>query len=239
MLPERPFIITLNPTVETIAQDVLGKNILVKKCDVKMIGFVHSLYPHRAMEWINIRQICMESLMYQGYDELIPSLENIMFGWRYHEQFCSMVYQPAKVFWDFYFEDDIFCSPCPCNSFKRFSKFMDPTTAASSLSIEIPSLTNVHVRTMDTTIIRDQALKENFVNGLNHIPLRQTLFHEVVETVVEAWKQVCVILRIEPDELTLWVQNRSWAILKDKASRNVRGFKYSQASFKKIHSAIE
>lgn len=100
-----------------------------------MIGFVHSLYPSRAMEWINIKQICMEALMNQGYEDLIPVLENIMFGWRYHEQFCSMVYRPAKVFRDFFFNDDTLCSPCPCNSLKRFSKFLDPTTVGTAPSI--------------------------------------------------------------------------------------------------------
>lgn len=223
----------------TIAQDILGRNILVKTCNQKRIGFVHSLYPNRAMEWINIRQICMEALVHYGYDELIPSLENIMFGWRYHEQFCSMVYQPAKVFRDFCFDETTFCSPCPCNAVKRFSKFLDPTTTGTSSSAQIPSITNSHVRTMDTAIIRDRSLKENFISGLNHIPLRQTLLHEVVETVTDAWIQVCWILQIEPDEPIVWVRNRAWNILKEKASINVGGFKYSQASFKKVHSAID
>ena len=190
------------------------------------------------MEWINIRQICTEALRNQGCDDLIPCLENIMFGWRYHEQFCSMVYRPAKVFRDFCFNDDTFCSPCPCNSFKRFSKFLDLSTADKTPNKHIPSMTDVHVRTMDITIIRDNTLRENFRSGLNHIPLRQTLLHEVVETIIDAWKQVSMILQIESDEQIPWIRNRSWDILKVKASRNEGGFKYSQASLKKNHAAM-
>lgn len=227
----------LSAISRSITQDVLGRNMLVKKSNLKRIGFVHSLYPNRAMEWINIRQICMEALMNQGYEELIPLLENITFGWCYHEQFCSMVYRPANVFRDFSFDNDTFRSPCPCNSLKRFTKFLDPKTAGTTPSMQIPSITDMHVRTMDIAIIRDNTLKDNFKSGLNHIPLRQTLLHEVVETVVEAWKQVCTILQIDQDEQTPWIRNRSWVVLKEKASLNVGGFKYSQSSFKKIHSA--
>jgi hypothetical protein len=92
---------------------------------------------------------------------------------------------------------------------------------------------------MDTSIIRDNTLKDNFKSGLNHIPLWQTLLHEVVETVVQAWIQVCIILQIDPAEQSPWIRNRSWAILKEKASLNVGGFKYSQSSFKKIFPAMD
>ena len=220
-------------------QDVLGRNCLVKESNRKRVGFVHVLYPNRAMEWLNIRQICTEALQRQGCNDLIPHLELVTFGWRYHEQFCSIAYRPAKVFRDFTFDNDTFRSPCPCNSPKRFSKYLDPSTAENTPNSQIPSATDSHVRTMDIQIIRDFTLKENFKNGLNHIPLRQTLLHEVVETVLDAWTQVCMILGINPDEQSLWIRNRSWTILKEKASMNVGGFKYSRPSLKKIHSAMD
>lgn len=223
----------------SITRDILGRNVLVKKSNLKRIGFVHSLYPNRAMEWISIRQVCMDALMRQGYEELIPHLENITFGWRYHEQFCSIAYRPAKVFRDFIFDDNTFQSPCPCNSPQRFSAYLDPDTASVNPNVQIPSITDRHVRTMNTGIIRDRILKENFTNGLNHIPLRQTLLHEVVETVVNTWNQICSILQIDPYDQTPWIRNRTWEILKAKASLNVGGFKYSQPSFKKRQSAMD
>lgn len=183
----------LSPTPafsRSVIQDILGRNLLIKKSNVKRVGFVHSLYPNRAMEWINIRQVCGEALTRQGYNDLIPVLEDITFGWRYHEQFCSMIYRPSKVFRDFTFDNDTFKSPCPCNLHKRFSKILDSNTAGFTHNPQIPSITDVHVRTMDIGIIRDNILKENFRNGLNHIPLRQTLLHEVVETIIDAWVQI-------------------------------------------------
>jgi hypothetical protein len=96
-----------------------------------------------------------------------------------------------------------------------------------------------HVRTMDTEFIRDPTLKNNFKCGLNHIPLRQTLLQEVVETVLDAWSQVCGILQIDPSDQILWIRNHSWMILKEKASRNEAGFKHSQPTWKKIQAATE
>lgn len=151
----------------SITQDILGRNVLVKVSNIKRVGFVHSLYPNRAMEWINIRQVCNEALVRQGHADLIPHLELITFGWRYHEQFCSIAYRPAKVFRDFTFDDNTFRSPCPCNSPKRFSKYLDHNTAGNTPNIQIPSVTDLHVRTMDIMIIRDSILRENFKNGLN------------------------------------------------------------------------
>jgi hypothetical protein len=212
--------------------------MLVKTSNVKRSGFVHSMYPNRAMEWISIRHMCKDALINQGNADLLPHLESITFGWRYHEQFSSMAYRPAKVFRDFSFDECTFNSPCPCNSPTRFKTFLDPDTAGITPNQQIPSVTDVHVRTMDIGIIRDNILKDNFRNGLNHIPLRQTLLREVVDTVVEAWTQVCLILQIDPDDQTAWIRERSWTILKEKASINMGGFKYSQPSLKKTNSAM-
>lgn len=96
------------------------------------------------------------------------------------------MYTPADVFRDFNFDDNTFVSPCPCNFPNRFSKYLDPSTAGAIPDPLIPSVTDSHVRTMDTEIIRDITLKNNFKSGVNHIPLRQTLLQEVVETVLDA-----------------------------------------------------
>ena len=222
-----------------VIHDILGRNTLSKESNLTRIGFVHSTYPNRAIEWISIRHICQDALKRQGYDDFIPHLENITFGWRYHEQFRSMVYKPAKVFRDFSFDESMFRSPCPCNLHNRFSKYLDPTTAGSNQDSQIPSVTDIHVRTMDIGIIRDFTMKSNFKNGLNHIPLRQTLLNEVVKTILDAWEQVCLILQIDPFDQLSWVKNETWRILKEKASKNCEGFKHSQPSWRKIHSAID
>ena len=144
-----------------VTRDVLGRNTLSKESNVRRIGCVHSLYPNRGMEWVCIRHICEEALNRQGQEDLIPHLEYITFGWKYYGQFRSLAYKPADVFRDFSFNDMTFMSPCPCNSHKRFAKFMDPTTAEKTFDLRIPSLTDSHIRTMDTEIVRDNTLKNN------------------------------------------------------------------------------
>jgi hypothetical protein len=191
------------------------------------------------MEWVNIRKICFEALSRQGAVDLLPHLESITFGWKYYGQFCSLAYHPTEVFRDFVFDEFTFKSPCPCNTQNRFSKYMDPLTSGSTPDNLIPSLTDTHVRTMDIDIIRHPVLKNNFRSGLNHIPLRRTLLHEVVDTVLDAWNQVCEILHIDPSDQIKWIRDEVWAILKQKASQNTGGFKHSQPSFTKIHPAMD
>lgn len=110
---------------------------------------------------------------------------------------------------------------------------MDPHTVGITLDNMIPSLMDAHVRTMDIEILKNHVLKSNLKNGLNHIPLRQTLLHEVVDTVLDAWYQVCQILQIDPSDQIMWIRNNVRAILKKKASQNIGGFKYSHPSLKK------
>jgi hypothetical protein len=211
--------------------------MLSKESNVSRIGFVHSTYPNRAIEWVSIRHICQDALKQQGHEDLIPQLESITFGWRYHEQFRFKVYKPAKVFRDFSFDENTFTSPCPCTLYNRFAKYLDPTTAGSTKVNQIPSLTDTHVRTMDTGIIRDPTLRTNFISGLNHIPLRQTILSEVVDTVLDAWEQVCLILQIDQYDQVSWIRNETWRLLKEKATRNYEGFKHSPPSWRKQYSA--
>lgn len=225
--------------MRTIAQDSLGRNTLIKKTNLQRIGFVHSLYPNRAMEWINIRTICINALTRKGLVEYLPYLELITFGWRYHGQFCSLAYHPSAVFRDFVFNEMTFKTPCPCNTIKKFAKFIDPLTTDSTPNSQIPSITDKHVRTMDIDIIKDPMLKNNFKNGLNHIPLRKTLLHEVVDTVLDAWYQTCQILNIDPSDQINLIREEVWLTLKRKASVNAGGFKYSQPSLTKNHPAMD
>lgn len=92
---------------------------------------------------------------------------------------------------------------------------------------------------MDIDIIINLVLKNNFKNGLNHIPLHRILLHEVVHTVLDAWYQVCQILQIDASDQIKWIKDEVWAILKKKTSQNVGGFKYSKPSFTKIHLAMD
>lgn len=116
---------------------------------------------------------------------------------------------------------------------------MDPQTTGITPDSMIPSLMNSHVWTMNIEIIINPVLKNNFKNGLNHIPLRKTLLHEVVDTVLDAWCQVCQILQIDPSDQVTWIRDEVWAILKKKASHNAGGFKYSQPSLNKIHPTMD
>lgn len=144
----------------SIACNTMGRHIMVKINNVKRIGFIHSIYPNRAMEWICICQICKDALIRNDSSELLPMFEHITFGWKYHGQLRSIAYQPAKVFCDFSFSEDTFPSPCPCNMFARFNKFLDPLIVNNFFSNKEVPTKNIHVRTINVEIICNTELKK-------------------------------------------------------------------------------
>lgn len=182
------------------------------------------------MEWL-IYGIFVSMLFSK---ELLTHLETITFG-----QLWSMAYRPTEVFPDFFFDETTFKTPCPCNSNNKFPKYMAPQTTRITVDSMIPSLMDTHVQTMDIDIIGNLVLKNIFKHRLNHIPLHKTLLHEVVDTVFDAWYQVCQILQIDPFDQITWIRYEVWAILKKKASHNDVGFKYAQPSLNRIHPTMD
>ena len=65
--------------------------------DKNIIGFVHILYPDRAMEWVCVTRICVEALYHSDLIHLIPVLDDIILGWTYWEQINTLVYKFAAV----------------------------------------------------------------------------------------------------------------------------------------------
>ena len=60
-----------------------------------------------------------------------------------------------KTLLRFHFDDNTFMSPCPCNSPKRFSRYLDPQIVGITPDLKVSSLTDIHIRTMDIEIVRD------------------------------------------------------------------------------------
>lgn len=77
-------------------------------------------------------------------------------------------------------------SPCMCH-LKCSSKFVDPLM----LSEKHLCSPQMHVRTIDLTLIQTTSLKSNLQKGLNHIPLEPTWYNEVTSVLIEVWNQLC------------------------------------------------
>ena len=49
------------------------------------------------MEWVCVKQICVDELYHADLNHLIPILHDIIFGWTYCEQINTLVYKFAAV----------------------------------------------------------------------------------------------------------------------------------------------
>ena len=116
---------------------------------------------------------------------------------------------------------------CICNSYKRLIQFLDPDTMDNT-SGDL----RMHVRTMDTKIIHNHGLREAITLGLNHIPLRNTNIHEIVQVIVDTFGHVCHLLKadelIDMELESKRVRVRSRDKLVSAMKDNIFGFRYSK-----------
>ena len=117
---------------------------------------------------------------------------------------------------------------CICQSSRRFNKFIDIDTLGQNNEKRGIG----HVRTMDMSIVQHKGLRKTLTMGLNHIPLRPTHIHEVIQVILDTFLQVCHVLNTEHlldmNEATKEIQMRSKKILLEAYKLNKFGFKYSQ-----------
>ena len=118
---------------------------------------------------------------------------------------------------------------CICHSSRRLSKFLDKEACEKTKEgIE----NNGHVRTMDLNIVQHKGLRHALRMGLNQIPLRPTVIHEVIQVVFDAFLQVCQVLNVEHlvdmEMACKEVRTRCRLILLEASKLNKFGFRYSQ-----------
>jgi hypothetical protein len=138
----------------------------------RQLGFIKMFYVNRALEWINIRKLFHDILIFFNFSQLCLFLEDITFCYSYDNTLSTVFYKPADVFKKFSFIhlfDD--CISCACMTTTRLRKFCDPLTESEKSSF---CKAAIHVRTMNMGIIQHKDLRYALTQGLNHIPLKPT-----------------------------------------------------------------
>jgi hypothetical protein len=114
-------------------------------------GFIKISYASRALEWLNIRKLFQELLIFFHFSHLCSFVDDITFAWSYTDNLSTVFYKPASVFKKFSFiellsEDN----SCACSLATRLRRFCDPLTMNETSSY---AKIRMHVRTMDLSII--------------------------------------------------------------------------------------
>ena len=90
----------------------------------------------------------------------------------------------------------------------------------------------MYVRTIYTKIILNNGLNEAMTLGFNHIPLRNTNISEIVQVVVDTFRHVCQLLKVDElidvDMASKMVCPKSRDKLVSAMREYLFGFKYSK-----------
>lgn len=175
-----------------LVTDAYGRQKIQRQKTRQSSGYVKIFYGSRALEWLNLRKIFQDLLIFFGFSHLCPVVADVVFAWRYADNLTSVFYKPAAVFKTFAFIDLLDeDASCACSIAQRLKPFCDPLTLNESSSFV---KTNVHVRTTDLSIIQHHGLRNALTQGLNHIPLRPTKISETIAIVMDAFSQLADIL---------------------------------------------
>jgi hypothetical protein len=80
-----------------------GKHKLQKISTKTISGFIKLTYRSRALEWLNIRQLLLDLLIFLDFSHLCPIVQDIVFAWSYLGNLSMVFYKPARVFKNFSF----------------------------------------------------------------------------------------------------------------------------------------
>ena len=191
-------------------------------------GFIKLCYVSRALEWLNIRKLFQDLLIFFQFSHLCSIVDGITFAWSYTDNLSTVFYKPASVFKKFSFVDLLNeDNSCACSTAARLRKFCDPLTINEISSY---ATTSMHVRTMDLSIIQHNGLRNALSQGLNHIPLNPTKISQAIAVIMDAFSQLVdilqlTILQFPIEEARTHLQIKCLAILKSAYKTNKFGFK--------------
>jgi hypothetical protein len=107
-------------------------------------GFIKMFYSSRALEWINLRKLFLDLLVFFQFSHLCSIVEDLTFVWSYDHTIASVLYRTAAIFKQLSFVHLMHeTEQCACTSTSRLKNFCDPLTAIETSSFCKPS---VHVR---------------------------------------------------------------------------------------------
>ena len=178
-----------------LTTDAYGRRKVMKTKRQEHSGFIKLTYGSRAIEWLNIRQLLLDLLIFYNFSHTCPVVKDIIFAWSYLGNLSKIFYKPASVFKNFSFvhlfdEHD----KCACTSASRLRNFCDPLTINEESKYCKSSL---HVRTMNVDIIQHPGLRQALKQGLNHIVLRPTNIAQAVAVTLDAFDQLIGILHLD------------------------------------------
>ena len=185
------------------------------------------------LKWIYMEEFFLKIFIFISILRFVHALFNIIFAWCYHPTMSVFYYKPCMIFkknWNFKFMEKK--AKCICHSSNRLRKFIYPVAIDNEQEDE--SLKG-HVRTMDLSIIQHKGLRHALRMWLNHILLRPTLIHDVIQLVYDIFLQVCQVLNIthmvNMEQASKEVRKRCINILLEANKQNKFGFRYSQLFF--------
>lgn len=171
-------------------------------------SYIHLLYTSRAFEWIHLRQLFLDCMVFLHLDDCVKMLEDIVFSWSYQPLVSYSSYQPYAVFCNFNIAT-LNNNRDPYNyQSGRFRRFVGPLTLGDKHILSAIS----HVRTTKLSIILKKLLRKNLQRGLNYIPLETTWFNEVISKIISTWEQFSTKLNLSEDATlhgTRWLQRHA------------------------------
>jgi hypothetical protein len=213
-----------------ISIDSYGRKVMQRVNNRPRTGFIRIHYSSRALEWINIRKLFQDLLIFFQFSHLCSLVENITFAWSYDQTLASVLYKPAAVFKQFSFVHLLHMDQtCACTTTARLRNFCDPLTGNETSSF---CKASVHVRTMNINIIQHVQLRSAVCQGLNHIPLRPTSIAKAIASIMMAFEQLVQILHLNliqfPTEAArLQLHATCLSSLKAASQANKFGFRFS------------
>ena len=171
--------------------DSYGRQKLRRSKSRSSSGFIKLLYCSRALEWLNLRKLFHELLVFVQFSHISVVVDNLTFAWSYIPNLASELYRPSEVFKKFSFANLLDeNSQCACRNLQRFRPFGDPLTIHEESSF---CKNNLHVRTTDLAIVQHSGLRVALAQGLNHIPLKPTKIAEAMALAMCAFEQAVII----------------------------------------------
>jgi hypothetical protein len=193
-------------------------------------GYIKIHYSSRALEWINVRKLFQDLLIFFQFSHLCSFVENITFAWSYDHNLTSVLYKPAAVFKQFSFfhllhENET----CACTSTARLRSFCDPLTITETSRF---CKASIHVRTMNINIIQHKKLRSAICQGLNHIPLQPTIIAKAIASIMQAFDQLVQLLHLDQLQFPIeaarsQLHTTCLSILKASSQANKYGFRFS------------
>ena len=88
----------LTNIIQVLTHDGYNRSKVQKIPTQKKSGFIKLIYGSRALEWLNIRQLLLDLLVFFEFSHLCPIIWDIVFAWSYLGNLSMTIYKPSNDF---------------------------------------------------------------------------------------------------------------------------------------------